>query len=247
MGLVYYLLGIYDLETAPDFKFDKNLDMYAIGDRIEDFDFWQANVPPHNYNGNTFPKRNVSIEKGIQWQIQMWSMYTGRYWDDGQIEDVLTNRMAIQDRGLRPIDMAFLHIGLHDWGWFCDGDIGLKYYENIIQRFWLRKEDKLTVPAVWTSMNPECLEKLSGTLTPEKKELQWNMAEIGNAYANLRFLQEKKPYFDFGALLRTPSRCEHSADGLHMKMYANIMAAIMLLNHLCDSRGNWRGDVRVFI
>ena len=247
VGLVYYLLGIYTLDTAPDTKFDRHLDISDISDRIENFDFWKENVPPHNYNGNIFPQRNVSAQRGIQWQIQMWSLYTGKFFENGQIEDILTNRMAKLGRGLRPIDIAFINIGVHDWGWFFEGDIGSKYYKSILGRFWLNYRDEVPVPTVWTSMNPECIEKLSDTLSQDKKDIQVNMVEVANAYANERLLKENKPYFDYAAPLRTPERCEHSADGLHVKMYVNVMAGIMLLNHLCDSHGNWRGNPSVFM
>lgn len=116
IGVVYFLLGIFDLETAPETKFDGHHDMGTHGDRIEDFDFWMRNVPPHNYNGYVYPKRNVSKALNIQWQFQIWNLYTGQYQENGQIEDVLTNKMATIGRGMRPIDLAFWNLGLHDYG-----------------------------------------------------------------------------------------------------------------------------------
>ena len=244
-GLVYYLLETYTLDTAPESKFD--IYVSDIGEVIGDFDFWKVNLPSNIHNGYTFPMRNLSNLKGIHWQIQYFSLYSGKYLDDGQLKDVLSNRLATLDRGLHLIDLAFVNVGLHDWGWFFDGDMGYKYFKNMAGRYWLRLRNDVSVPSVWTSMNPECIEKLSGTLAGDKKEKQVKMVEVSNAYVNQRFLRKGMPYFDFGALLRSPGRCEHSADGLHMKMYANVMAAIMLLNHLCDSNGNWRGGTDVFV
>ena len=51
-GLVYYLLETYTLDTAPEFKFDRHLDVSDIGEVIGDFDFWKVNLPSNIHNGN---------------------------------------------------------------------------------------------------------------------------------------------------------------------------------------------------
>ena len=154
--------------------------------------------------------------------------------------------MATTNRGIRPVDIAFINCGLHDQTMFLVGNAGINYYNNILRKFWINFKDEVTVPTVWTSMNPECLEKLSSSASQEKSEKQFKIVEIVNAYVNDRLFREKTPYFVYGAVLRAPHRCEHSADGLHMKIYSNIVAAILLLNYICDSQGKWRGDANIF-
>ena len=51
IGLVHYLLGNFDVESAPDHKLGRHHNMLAIGDRIANFEFWKRNVPPPRYNG----------------------------------------------------------------------------------------------------------------------------------------------------------------------------------------------------
>lgn len=73
------------------------------------------------------------------------------------------------------------------------------------------------------------------------------MVEEANKYVNKRLLKEKMPYWDAAAVLRTPTRCNVSDDGLHVKMFVDIMRAKMLFNHLCDADMNWRGSTSQFI
>jgi hypothetical protein len=244
VGVVYFLMGVFSLESASEDKFDGHHDMGDHGTKIEDFDFWMHNVPGHNFNGYIFPRVNESEALGIKWQVQMWNLFTGQFLENGQMEDVLSNKLVTTGRGLKPIDLAFFHIGLHDWGWWYEGNVGLKFYDTMVQNKLFKKS--YTVPSVWTSMNPECLDKLSGSITGGRREEQQEMVDIANAYTNERLLREKLPYFDFGAPLRSADRCDKSADGVHVKMYVNIMAAKMLFNHLCDSRGEWRGGIDQF-
>ena len=68
------------------------------------------------------------------------------------------------------------------------------------------------------------------------------MVEEANKYVNKRLLDEKIPYWDAGEVLRTSSRCNYSSDGLHVKMFVDVMRAKMLFNHLCDANMNWRLD-----
>ncbi len=41
--------------------------------------------------------------------------------------------------------------------------------------------------------------------------------------------------------------CDHMADGVHVKMYVDIMRAKMLFNHLCDENMNWIGSSSRFL
>ena len=146
---------------------------------------------------------------------------------------------------MRKIDFGFWSHGLHDWGWWKDPPYGEKYYDTMTSQ-WIRARKKTDFPLVWVSMNPECEEKLSFTLAPSEKYRQANMVEEANKYINKRLLEEKLPYFDAAAPLRSNSRCEYSADGIHVKMFVDNMRAKMLFNHLCDHQYRWKGDLSHF-
>jgi len=105
---------------------------------------------------------------------------------------------------------------------------------------WISVRKNVSVPVVWVSMNPQCVH-----IT--KRVLQHDMIEEGNKYANQRLLREKLPYWDAASALRTRERCRHSADGVHVKRYVDLMRAKMLLNHLCDEAMNWKGSIDFFL
>ncbi len=54
------------------------------------------------------------------------------------------------------------------------------------------------------------------------------------------------PLFDAAAPLRSPQVCNVSSDGVHVKMWVDLVRAKMLLNHLCDEDFNWVGDINRF-
>ena len=93
-------------------------------------------------------------------------------------------------------------------------------FKSILGRFLLDFLDEVPVPIVWTSLYPECIEKLSDTLSQDKKDIQVNMVEVANAY-----------YFDYAAPIRTPERFEHSADSLHL----NTISYTLLSWLYCES------------
>lgn len=66
------------------------------------------------------------------------------------------------------------------------------------------------------------------------------MVDDANSAADAYFLKHKLPYWDTNAVLRSQNMCEHSADGVHVKMYVDTMRAKMLFNHLCDHQWNWK-------
>jgi hypothetical protein len=144
-------------------------------------------------------------------------------------------------QGLRKIDLGFWNHGLHDWGWWHTPPYGKRFYDHIVAQ-WLREREKAAFPTVWVAMNPNCKERTRGNIGIEQSDRQFNMVDKANKYTNEKLLQEKLPYFDSAAVLRTPTRCNHSADGVHVKMYVDIMRAKMLFNHLCDSDMNWRAN-----
>jgi hypothetical protein len=53
-------------------------------------------------------------------------------------------------------------------------------------------------------------------------------------------------FYDSAAPLRTPQLCDISSDGVHVKMWVDLVRAQMLLNHLCDEDSNWVGDISRF-
>ena len=232
--------------TIGNEKIDKTYDLHTNGTRIENFDFWAKNVPPHNYNGHTFPQKKTAEAEGWLWQVQIWSLYSNEFIRDGHVEDVLSNKMSTIGREqLRKIDFGFWSHGLHDWGWWQEEPYGEKYFDTMVNQ-WITKRETAAFPTVWVSMNPECEAKLSNTLAAGKKKKQVEMVEEANRYVNERMLKENLPYWDAAAVLRSATRCDYSADGLHVKQFVDNMRAKMLFNHLCDHEFNWKGDIAHF-
>jgi len=246
VAVAFLLLGTTLREEQLEGKLDKQYDLNSNGTKIEDFPTWKHNVPPHNFNGHVFPQKDVGLANDWQWQVQVWSLFRNEFIHNGQVEDVLTNKMseAANNGGgaqLRPIDFAMWSHGLHDFGWWEKPPYGENYYNTMVSQ-WIRVRAMAKMPTVWVSMNPNCIDKLSDTLSQGKKGEQAVMIEEANRYVNERLLREKLPYWDAAAPLRSATRCNQSADGLHVKMYVDTMRAKMLLNHLCDHKMNWRGD-----
>lgn len=112
-------------------------------------------------------------------------------------------------------------------------------------------------PSVWVSMNPNCpsmVGKVGAVYSDLDGPAQAYMIEDANHYLNIRFKKERLPYWDAGALLRIGSgdagmekRRKYSADGVHVRMYVDLMRAKLLFNHLCDEDMTWRGDIEVFM
>jgi len=236
-----------DVELSPlvaNTKFDHerlNMKNNKMSQRIDDFKGWRHNVPGHNFNGHIFPIPGSSPP--YEWQVQMWSLYRNEF-VDGQVDDVLSNyKLMVENKNLRHIDMAFWNHGLHDYGWWEKPPMGQRYYEIIVNR-WIASRKLTEIPTVWVAMNPECRRKITFQFGDMNKQVA--MVDEGNKYANERLLREKLPYWDAAAPLRTPSRCNYSSDGVHVKMFVDIVRAKMLFNHLCDHNMNWRGGVERF-
>ena len=237
IGVVNLLSGIEVPFEMSETKFDhERLNTETnISLRIADFKNWKHNVPAHNYNGHIFP---IPGKTKYDWQVQMWSLYRNEFIDGGQVDDILSNKLMIENKDLHRIDVAFWNHGLHDWGWWEKPPIGDRYFETIMDR-WIRSRAKTDIPTVWVSMNPNCRKKIKFAVGDMDRQAA--MVEEGNRVANERTAQAKLPYWDAAAALRTPTRCEQSADGVHVKMYVDQIRAKMLFNHLCDHNGHWRG------
>ena len=63
---------------------------------------------------------------------------------------------------------------------------------------------------------------------------------------NRKFHNERIPYWDADHALRVPEICNISGDGLHVKMWVDLMRAKMLFNLLCDDDMQWRGSAEMF-
>ena len=145
--------------------------------------------------------------------------------------------------------MALWQHGLHDYGWFDTPPYGPKFLKGIFSHF-LKIKASSPTPVSWMSMNSNCREKIH---YPNKNmNDQAKMVEGVNHFM-LDYTRTKKiPYFDAATTLRLDvkgvlRRCRISADGVHMKMWADIMRAKMFLNHVCDEDMNWIGRPDQFI
>lgn len=242
VGVALFLLG-ETIMNAPDFKFDYKGNPETNATRIPDFPSWDRNVPAHNHNGYVYPQPEVAAREGHLWQVQVWNLFCNNYIRD-QVDDVLRNKMPSQFPLLRNIDLAFWGHGLHDYGWFDSPPYGPKFFDTMVSQ-WIRSRKTSNIPSVWVAMNPECRPLIKFEISHSNKQAV--MVEEINRYINQRLLDEKLPYWDAGAVLRSPQRCNVSDDGVHVKMYVDIMRAKMLFNHLCDSDMNWRGSAEMFI
>jgi len=237
VGIAHLLMGV-TLEEALDVKFDKNHELGHNGTEIGFYSMW--NSTKYDQRGNyIFPQPPLGKLHQWEWQVQYWGFYRNDLLE-GHVGDVMSGKVSQQgQKDVKPIDILFWSHGLHDWGWWDKKPYGENFYKTMLNQ-WLRLRDESPFPSVWVSMNPNCASKIGGTLGPPPQQ-QWDMIENANAYVNQETLAKKVPYFDAAAPLRTPDRCEHSADGIHTKMYVDIMRAKMLFNHLCDPEMNYRG------
>lgn len=230
------------MSDAPNEKYDEQ-DLDKNGTYIPDMPFWSKNVPFPNHNGCIFPQPEIAKRNNIKWQIQIWSLYSNTYLLN-QVDFILNNSMSKGWRKLHDIDLAFWSHGLHDYGWFNTPPYARKYYDQVLKK-WLDVRLKYAVPSVWIPMNNECDDRLEYRLSKQKD--QHRIVEECNTYTNHKALKHKFPYWDAAAVLRSPERCNISADGVQVKMFVDIMRAKMLFNHLCDEEMNWRANINVFL
>ena len=84
-------------------------------------------------------------------------------------------------------------------------------------------------------------------LNSHNKEIQDDMVHEANYVTHKWSVEGRIPYFDADTILRCPTRCNVSADGVHVKMWVDIMRAKVLFNRLCNAKNEWIGDVERFI
>ena len=154
--------------------------------------------------------------------------------------------------GLKNIDFALWAHGINDYGWFDTPPYGEKFFEQMTGQ-WLRIREKMPVPSVWVSMNNNCKEiytpdalYMGSWIDDEKKEKGFHMIEDSNYVVHKKLHDQGLPYFDAAAPLRSPQRCNVSFNGLHVKMWVDIVRAKILFNHLCDESMNWVAGIDRF-
>jgi len=240
IGLAFLLSDVTARESPAE-KFDYKHSLGTNGTKIEDFKFWKNNVPGHNFNGYIFPQPNRAKKEGWTWQVQVWNLFRNEFIQSGQVEDVLSNKKLVDANSLlRHIDLAFWGHGLHDWGWWDKEPYGENFYNAMVKQ-WIDVRGKTIIPTVWVSMNNECDHKISFSLN-NRAEKQATMVREANKYVNNRLLNEGLPYWDADAALRTPTVCNTSDDGVHVKMFVDIVRAKMLIHHLCDHNMKWHSN-----
>ena len=175
-------MGKYDYARMDDY-----------GTIIDDVPWWKMNVPPHNHNGYIFPKPFNKSYSHHHWQLQMWSLFRREFMHDNQLDDVLRNKMVNKTQDLRSIDILFFEYGLHDYGWFQDGDRGLKFYNALVKTDFVEKRKHSPMPTIWLPMNTNCKEKIDNVFNDRD---QAGMVADGNKYVNKQLLADKIPYFD---------------------------------------------------
>lgn len=246
VGVKLLLEGVL-LKNAPDHKFDHNDNLNTVATQIAPFALWgKNNVPPHNGNGFIIPKQDNANKE--PWQIQIWSLFRNEFINDNHLDNVLSKSSPLlkENKLLKPIDLAFVSWGLHDWGWWDKVPYGENYYKSIVSKWLNFYRDENYIQSVWVSMNSECVSLLDSSVLGDRKNLQVDMVEEANKYLNERLMNDQIPYWDAAEVLKTSNRCSISSDGLHVKQWVDVMRAKILFNHLCDENMNWRGSSNIF-
>jgi hypothetical protein len=237
-----FLLKSYHLHDAPNpDDMSRRGILYKYGDTIPLFDHWKQNAA--GVNGHIYPDTEYARVNNISWQVQFWGLYHGGL-NKEQVEDVLSNKGSSFQSNIHNISLAFWQYGIHGGLPQQNRDYG----SGILKRYADVRRSSI-VPVVWASLNPNCIEKLKipGDTEQLKANRQGTRVDHLNHYAASTCYRRKLPYWDTAALLRTPTRCNASADGLHVEAYVDIMRTIILFNHLCDEDNNWIGSDSLFL
>ena len=250
IGLAMFLSD-EKVEDGLDYKFDKKAEIhthFTNATKIDKFKSWKLNKD--NYNGLLFPKVD-DRKTDWQWQVQVWELHCNAFLHDHHVEDVLMNKMGRENPLLRKIDFAFWSHGLHDYGWWDSPPYGQRFFDTIVMQ-WVRVRETVPTPVVWVPINPHCLaldplaQRSFTNHKPGGFAVQTQMAEEGNYVARRNLRKMGLPYWDSAAPLRSPQICNVSSDGVHVKMWVDLVRAKMMLNHLCDENFNWVGDISRF-
>ena len=107
--IAYFLMGVNATRHELAFeKFDYT-EMDRIGTIIEDYPFWENNVPPHNHNGYVMPEKSYAAKNNWTFQVQIWSLFRKLYVDD-QAVDILKNKMVNEKNNVRPAGNILLFL-----------------------------------------------------------------------------------------------------------------------------------------
>lgn len=245
MGVGFFLSDVTP-ENGGELSFDKKAE-------LEGYD-WTHSTKMEN--GYILPTAVDAAKNNWDWQVQVWEYHSNSLIREGRVEKVLSNKMPelMPDAGLRNIDFALWAHGINDYGWFDSPPFGEKFFEQMTGQ-WLHIRNKMPVPSVWVSMNNNCKEIYTpdalymGPWTfndEEKKTRGFEMIEQSNHHVHKKLHEQGVPYFDAAAPIRSPQRCNVSYNGLHVKMWVDIVRAKVLFNHLCDENNEWVGNINRF-
>jgi len=247
VGVALFLAG-ERVEEGLDIKFDKKADVdtyFTNATKIGPIASWKINKD--NYNGLLFPKVS-DAHPDWQWQVQVWELHSNHYLHQGNVHSVLSNKMPHYNKLLHNIDFAFWQHGLHDYGWWDSPPYGQRYFDTIVKQ-WVEMRSQVPVPVVWVSMNHHCVKMNPhpvGADIPGAFKKQSDMVIAGNFVTAQKLRQMGLPYWDANRPLRSPDNCMVQGDGVHVKMWVDLVRAKMLFNHLCDEDFNWVGDISRF-
>mmetsp|Transcript_26501 Transcript_26501/g.36496 ORF Transcript_26501/g.36496 Transcript_26501/m.36496 type:complete len:333 (-) Transcript_26501:29-1027(-) len=249
IGVGLFLQG-QNVESSPDFKFDKKSE--SIWDNCTQIGYFQSwghknKGGPDDHNGFLFPKKELAAQNpGWNWQVQVWSIFRNYMIHQGSLKQVLSNEMMKENLQFKKADIAFWNHGLHDWASWNSPPYGEKHYQTVVKE-WLDLRNQVPTPTIWVAMNNNCIDLMENAMINTKKITQTTMVEEANFYVHKRLREEKLPYWDAASVLRSPQRCNVSGDGVHVKMFVDIVRANILFNKLCDENFNWIGGIDKFI
>jgi hypothetical protein len=198
---------------------------------------------------NNHSSNHSSNHSNYEWQVQVWHLDCNDLLLPN-IHSVLSNKVARENPHLRRIDFAFWEHGLHDQGWWNSPPYGENFFNSIVKQ-WIEVRSQVPTPVVWVSMNEMCVDTGMGMKPPSlghdiPPQTQADMVTEGNYVTAQKLRQMGLPLWDASRPLRSPDNCAVQGDGVHVKMWVDLVRAKMLFNHLCDEEFNWVGDVSMF-
>jgi hypothetical protein len=239
-GLGMLLQG-YNVNQAPDTKFDKIASPFAYAAGVGSFKSWKLNRD--QYNALLYPKDGTA---NATWQVQGWILRNHEFLADNHLEDILSGKLIAEEPMLHNVSIAFWSYGLHEQELWRIPPFGQQYYDHFVTK-WLKVRNEVNVPLIWTAINEHCAaHDPTKKIMPGHFKLQSEMTRAANIYTRTKLREMKLPYYDFAAPLRTPQICQVSSDGVHVKMWVDLVRAQILLNHLCDENYNWVGSADAF-
>lgn len=158
------------------------------------------------------------------------------------VEDIISGVFledpVAKNIGLRGIDLLIWSYGLHDKTLWHYEPYDESYFQSILSNF-VDLIPKSKYPIVWSSMNSQCHRKtvVFGN--------QSTMINTVNQRIGVKMKLNHLPYYDADYVLRTPDICNISHDGVHVKMWVDLVRARMFFNYLCDEHNNWVLDTNL--